>query len=110
LNNRVVNVYPSQIEHTLTQIPDLEPHYLLVLRRERALDTIEVRVECRAETAAAGEAALGALATRAQRRILEVVGLTAEVAVVPPKTIERSVGKAKRILDLRAEGEGARNS
>ncbi|MBI2462281.1 MAG: phenylacetate--CoA ligase [Candidatus Rokubacteria bacterium] len=107
---RGVNVYPSQIEHALTQIPDLEPHYLLVLRRERALDTIEVRVECRAETAAAGEAALGALATRAQRRILEVVGLTAEVAVVPPKTIERSVGKAKRILDLRAEGEGARNS
>jgi phenylacetate-CoA ligase len=97
---RGVNVYPSQIEHALLGVPELAPHYLLVLRRESALDTLEVRVEPRPE--AAGD--LAALAARASRRIHEVVGLHVEVTVVPPKSLERSVGKAKRVLDLRAQG------
>jgi phenylacetate-CoA ligase len=98
---RGVNVYPSQIEHALLGVPELAPHYLLVLRRESALDTLEVRVEPRPD-AAAGD--LAALAARARRRIHEVVGLHAEVTVVPPKSLERSVGKARRVLDLRAHG------
>jgi phenylacetate-CoA ligase len=101
---RGVNVYPSQVEHALLQVPELAPHYLLVVRREHALDTLEVRVEGQSEAMAAGEAAVGALAARARRRLLEVLGLSAEVSVVAPKTIERSVGKAKRVLDLRAPG------
>jgi phenylacetate-CoA ligase len=101
---RGVNVYPSQIEHALMQVPDVEPHYLLVVRRESALDSLEVRVEGVAEVAAAGDEGMRALADRAQRRIHEVIGLTATVTVVPPKTLERSVGKAQRVRDLRAAG------
>jgi len=98
---RGVNVYPSQIEHALLQVPDLEPHYLLVLRRDTALDALEVRVEARSSVAAAGKEALAALGAVARRKIYELIGVTVEVSVVPPKTIERSVGKAQRVLDLR---------
>jgi phenylacetate-CoA ligase len=101
---RGVNVYPSQIEHALTLVERVTPNYLLVLRREHALDTLEVRVECVAEVAAAGPDAMRALAGRVGRRLHEAIGLTAEVTVVPPKTIERSVGKARRVQDLRAAG------
>ncbi len=101
---RGVNVYPSQIEHALLQVPELEPHYLLVLRRDSTLDTLEVRVEARASVAEAGRDALAALGTLARRKVYDVIGITAEVSVVAPKTIERSVGKAKRVLDLRQGG------
>src|SRR6266511_2715573 len=101
---RGVNVYPSQIEHALLQVPDVEPHYLLVLRRDTALDTLEVRVEARASVAEAGRDALAALGTLARRKVYDVIGITAEVSVVAPKSIERSVGKAKRVLDLRQGG------
>jgi phenylacetate-CoA ligase len=102
---RGVNVYPSQIEHALMQVRELEPHYLLVVRREGALDVLEVRVEARPEVAATGEPAMRGVGVQARRRIHEVVGITADVSVVPPRTIERSVGKAKRVLDLRGPGE-----
>jgi phenylacetate-CoA ligase len=103
---RGVNVYPSQVEHALLQVPELAPHYVLVVRRERVLDTLEVRVEARPEAAAAGEGAMGALAARVQHRLLERLGLSAEVTIVPPRSIERSIGKAKRVLDLRQAGAG----
>jgi phenylacetate-CoA ligase len=105
---RGVNVYPSQIEHALMQVPAVAPHYLLVLRRESALDTLEVQVESRPEAAPASAEAARALATRVRRRLHEVIGLTADVSVVPPRTIERSTGKARRVLDLR-HGGGARS-
>src|SRR5262245_11609259 len=101
---RGVNVYPSQVEHALLQIPELAPHYLLVVRREHTLDTLEVQVEGQARTLAAGDAAVSGLATRVRRRLLETLGVSAEVRIVAPKTIERSVGKAKRVQDLRAGG------
>jgi phenylacetate-CoA ligase len=98
---RGVNVYPSQIEQALLRVPDLEPHYLLVVRRESALDTLEVQVEAGAAAALAGQEGLAAVAAVARRKIAETIGLTADVTVVFPKTIERSVGKARRVLDLR---------
>ena len=101
---RGVNVYPSQIEHVILQVPELAPHYLLVVRREHALDTLEVRVEGQPGAMTAGEPALGTLAARVRRRLVETLGVSAEVSIVAPKTIERSAGKAKRVLDLRAQG------
>ena len=98
---RGVNVYPSQIEHVLTQVPDVEPHYLLVVRRAGPLDTLEVRVEARADVAEQGADALRAVADKVRRRIHELMALTVEVSVLPPKSIERSVGKARRVEDLR---------
>ena len=101
---RGVNVYPSQVEHALLQVPELAPHYLLVVRREHTLDTLEVQVEGQPAAMAAGESAVAALAARVRRRLLEALGVSADVSVVAPKTIERSAGKAKRVLDLRAGG------
>jgi len=101
---RGVNVYPSQVERALLQVPDVEPQYLLVLRRDGALDTLEVQVEARASIADAGRESLVGLSAIVRRKIHEVIGLTADVSVVPPKTIERSAGKAKRVLDLRQSG------
>jgi phenylacetate-CoA ligase len=98
---RGVNVYPSQIEHALLQVADVEPHYVLVVRRDSALDTLEVRVEAGASVALAGTAAMEVVAALVRRKIFETIGLTATVNVVPPKTIERSAGKAQRVLDLR---------
>jgi phenylacetate-CoA ligase len=101
---RGVNVYPSQVEHALLQVPELAPHYLLVVRREHTLDTLEVQVEGQPGAVPAGEAEAGALAARVRRRLLESLGLSAEVSIVAPKAIERSAGKAKRVLDLRGQG------
>jgi phenylacetate-CoA ligase len=100
---RGVNVYPSQVEHALLQVPELAPHYVLVVRREHALDTLEVQVESQPGAVPAGEAAVGALAARVRRRLAEALGVSVEVGIVAPKTIERSVGKAKRVLDLRGQ-------
>ena len=101
---RGVNVYPSQVEHALLQVPELAPHYLLVVRRDHTLDTLEVQVEGQPGVMAAGESAVTALAARVRRRLLEALGVSADVSIVAPKTIERSAGKAKRVLDLRAGG------
>ncbi len=98
---RGVNVYPSQIEEVLTRLPEVEPHYLLVVRRERALDTLEINVEPRGELAGMSATAASELAAKVRRKIYDIAGVTAEVRLVPPKTLERSVGKAKRVQDLR---------
>jgi phenylacetate-CoA ligase len=98
---RGVNVYPSQVEHALLQVAGVEPHYVLVVRRDSALDTMEVRVEAGAAVAEAGADAMRALEAVVRRKIFETIGITAAVSVVPPKTVERSAGKAQRVLDLR---------
>ena len=100
---RGVNVYPSQVEHALLQMPELAPHYLLVVRREHALDTLEVHVESQPGAVAPGDAAAGTVTARVRRRLVEALGVSVEVSIVAPKTIERSAGKAKRVLDLRAQ-------
>jgi phenylacetate-CoA ligase len=103
---RGVNVFPSQIEHALMQVDGVEPHYLCVVRRQHALDTLEVRVESTADVAARGPDAIVALAARVQRKLHESIGLTAEVTITAPKSLERSPGKARRVLDLREAGAG----
>jgi phenylacetate-CoA ligase len=101
---RGVNVYPSQVEHALLQVPELAPHYLLVVRREHTLDTLEVQVEWQPGVSLSGPGAVDALTARVRQRLLDSLGLSAGVSLVAPKTIERSAGKAKRVLDLRRQG------
>ena len=100
---RGVNVFPSQVEQLLVRTPGTEPHYRLLLRREKALDVLEVQVEASAELHATGPAAVGDLAARIRRKLHETLGITVEVAILPPKSLERSVGKAQRLLDLRGK-------
>ena len=93
---RGVNVFPSQIETLILDDARLAPHYVLELRREARLDSMTVRVERRPD-AEGGDDPAAALA----QRVKTVLGVTVAVAVVAPGSVERSVGKAKRILDLR---------
>jgi phenylacetate-CoA ligase len=97
---RGVNLFPTQIEELLLRVPGLSPHFQLVLSRPHRLDELTIRVEARPDAAGAEErhragAALAALAK-------ENVGVTVDVDVVEPGAIERSLGKAVRIVDLRA--------
>ena len=98
---RGVNLFPSRIEGLLLEFRELEPHYLLVVTREKALDELEVQVEARAELHAAGQEVVAVLANRVRRRLHEALGITVGVTILPPKTLERSVGKAQRVRDLR---------
>ena len=99
---RGVNVFPSNIEAVLAKEERLAPHYLLELRRPGSLDELDVVVETRA--ALAGKLAgaeLRALEQKAEHLIKVFAGVTTKVRVVEPGTLERSQGKAKRVIDLR---------
>jgi phenylacetate-CoA ligase len=93
---RGVNVFPTQIEELILQDKRLAPHFVLELTRDGRLDGMTVKVETRADGGAAA-----ATETLAQR-IKGLIGITVTIAPVPPGTIERSLGKAKRIIDKRA--------
>ena len=86
---RGVNVFPSEIERALLAIPDLEPHYQLVVERPGRLDELTVQVEGTVEAAAV------------RKQLHAVLGLSADVEVVQPGSIPRSEGKALRVLDRR---------
>ena len=96
---RGVNVFPSQIEAVILDDARLAPHYVLELRREKRLDELTVIVEAKADSA--DDAARAAAARDLAARLKEKIGLTTAVNVVEPETVERSVGKAKRVVDLR---------
>jgi phenylacetate-CoA ligase len=98
---RGVNVFPSQIESVLMEIGDTEPHYLLVVDRIGNLDSLEVWVEVSNKLFSDEVRKLEDLRQRITREIQGTLGLTAKVKLVEPKTIERSEGKAKRIIDRR---------
>ena len=99
---RGVNVFPSQIEAVLAQEKRLAPHYVLELRRPDRLDELDVVVGTRTNSAGHLPAMeLAELERQAEHLIKAYVGVTTRVRVVEPGTIERSQGKAKRILDLR---------
>ena len=98
---RGVNVFPSQIEAVLAREEQLAPHYVLELRRPERLDELDVVVETRAPGGRLSGVALAELGRKAEQLIKSYVGVTANVRVVEPGTIERSQGKAKRVHDLR---------
>ncbi len=101
---RGVNVFPSQIEAVLAQEKRLAPHYVLELRRPDRLDELDVVVETRANAGGQLPATeLTELERHAEHLIKAYVGVTTRVRVVEPGTIERSQGKAKRVIDLRAK-------
>jgi phenylacetate-CoA ligase len=93
---RGVNLYPSEVEHTLLQVEGIAPHYQLVVERPGALD--ELTVHC--EPAIVGLDA-DDLRARAARALHERTGITIAVELVPPGTVPRSEGKAVRVLDRR---------
>lgn len=98
---RGVNVFPSQIESILLETEGLSPHYQLIVRREGALDMLEVNVEVNEKIFSDEIKNLQRLEAKIQKNIKEFLGVTAKIKLVEPKSIQRSEGKAKRIIDQR---------
>ncbi len=98
---RGVNVFPSQIESVLMNVDGVEPHYLLIVDRKGNLDTLEVHVEVNEKGFSDEVKNLQSLSRRIEKDIKDLLGVTAAVKLVEPKTIQRSEGKAQRVIDKR---------
>ena len=98
---RGVNVFPSQVESVICEIPQLEPHYLLIIDRVNNLDTFEVQVEVKDEFFSDEMSKLLELKKQINHRLQSVLGISPDVKLVEPRSIERSQGKAKRVIDKR---------
>ena len=98
---RGVNVFPSQIESVLLEMKETKPHYLLIVDRVNNLDILEVLVEVDEQFFSDEIKKLESLTAKIQHNIESVLGVSAKVKLVEPKTIERSEGKAKRVIDKR---------
>ncbi|MBC2874337.1 MULTISPECIES: phenylacetate--CoA ligase PaaK [Streptomyces] len=95
---RGVNLFPGQIEAVLLRVPGVAPHFQLRLTREGRMDRLTVRAEAR--PGATPEQRAAAVETIA-RRVKDDVGVSVAVEIVPPETLERSVGKIRRLVDER---------
>jgi len=100
---RGVNVYPSQIEAVLLEVEGTLPHYQLILTREHGLDQLEAQVEVTPQVFSDRVGVLEALSEKLVDTIERVVGIRIKVTLVEPQTIQRSEGKAKRVIDKRGQ-------
>ena len=98
---RGVNVFPTQIESVLMEVEGTEPHYQIIVDRKGALDDIEVRVEVNERIFSDEIKVLDELSKRIRQRMQSVLGISAKVTLVEPKSIARSEGKAVRVVDKR---------
>jgi phenylacetate-CoA ligase len=98
---RGVNLFPSQIESVLLEMGETSAHYLLIVDRENNLDTLELQVEVEQRFFQDKISELQKLSKKIQSNLESTMGLSINVKLVEPKTIERSEGKAKRVIDKR---------
>lgn len=98
---RGVNVFPSQIEEALLQVEGTAPQYLIEISRPGRLDEVTVRVEMRPQDFSDKMSQMQALRQRLERVIQNVTGVHMKIDLVEPQTLERSAGKAKRVIDHR---------
>ena len=98
---RGVNVFPSQIESVLMEVEGVEPHYQLIVSREGTLDILEIQVEVNESIFTDEIKGLERLAKRVEDDIKDLLGVSCQARLVEPKTIQRSEGKAKRVIDKR---------
>ncbi|MGD0339485.1 MAG: phenylacetate--CoA ligase [Bacteroidota bacterium] len=98
---RGVNVFPSQIETVLLEMSETKPHYLLIVDRVNNLDVLEVWVEVDEQFFSDEIKKLESIRKKIQHNIQSSLGISANIKLVEPKTIERSEGKAKRVIDKR---------
>lgn len=98
---RGVNVFPSQIEHVLMSIEGVEPHYQIIVDREGSMDVVEVQVEVSENIFSDEVKVLEKLGRKIEREIKDLLGISCKIKLVEPRTIQRSEGKAKRVVDNR---------
>jgi phenylacetate-CoA ligase len=98
---RGVNVYPSQIETALLRVEGTLPHYQIILTRNKGLDEVEVQVEVTRELFGDTVGALEQMQRKLGKSVETLTGLRVNLRLVQPQTIQRSEGKAKRVIDQR---------
>lgn len=98
---RGVNVFPTQIEAVLMEITETSPHYQLIIKRENNLDSLEILVEIDEKNWSDSIRELEGIRGRIDHNIKSMLGISAKIRLVEPNSIERSEGKAKRVIDHR---------
>ncbi|MDN5863245.1 MAG: AMP-binding protein, partial [Salinisphaera sp.] len=101
---RGVNVFPTQIEELICKQPELAPHYLIEVSREKNLDCMKIQVELGHQAVDLAEDRCREVCGQLQENIKAYIGTTAVIDIVAIGSIERSVGKAKRVIDKRTSG------
>lgn len=96
-----VNVFPSQIESILLEIPEVEPQYVIIVRKKGYLDQLHVDVEAKKEVYDLGPQKISEVEKMIEGKMRGMIGIGMKIRLVPPKSITRSEGKAKRIFDER---------
>ncbi|MFH1738711.1 MAG: phenylacetate--CoA ligase [bacterium] len=98
---RGVNVFPSQIEEVLLEVEGVQPFYQIVLSREGSLDDIEVQVEVQDEIFSDEMKGMRALEETLRKRLQTVLGITVKITLIEHRSLERAIGKSKRVIDTR---------
>jgi phenylacetate-CoA ligase len=101
LKIRGVNVFPSQIESILLQVEGIEPHYLIIVDRERHLDDLEIWIEVSEAVFSDEMRKMEALQKKVKDEVEATLGIGVRIKLVEPKSIARTEGKAKRVMDRR---------
>ncbi|MBR0597568.1 phenylacetate--CoA ligase family protein [Sinanaerobacter chloroacetimidivorans] len=98
---RGVNVFPSQVESVLLEIPEAKPHYMLIVDRQGTLDTLEIQVEIDDKYFSDEIAQLTNIRNKIKQKVESILGVSVIISLVEHKTIKRSEGKAQRVIDKR---------
>lgn len=98
---RGVNLFPSQIEEAILQVPGIAPHYLIEVTRPNTMDEISVKVELQPGFISDKMSEMQSLRDHVLRKILEITGIHINVELLPPNALERSTGKSRRVIDHR---------
>jgi phenylacetate-CoA ligase len=98
---RGVNVFPSQIEDVLLKIEGVQPHYLIIVDRDRAMDDLEIRIEVDEAFFSDSMVDMVRFTKEVGDRLHAVLGIHARIKLVEPGSIERTAGKARRVIDNR---------
>ena len=98
---RGVNVFPSQIESVLLSCGNVDPHYMIIVDRVNNTDTLEVQVEVSPTNFSDKVRGFEDMAAKITSSMQSVLGISAKITFVEPNTIQRSEGKAKRVIDKR---------
>jgi len=100
-----VNVFPTQVEAVLAEVEGTTPHFEMVVTKQGYLDALEIRVEIRPEWFSDDYREIIGIAQKIEKGLQRVIGLDAKITLVAPNSIERTTGKARRVIDLRNKGQ-----
>jgi phenylacetate-CoA ligase len=98
---RGINVFPSQVESVILEMPEFEPQYMLIVDREKNLDTLQVQVEVRRDFFTDDMGAMLNMKKRLSDRLKGILSIACDVRLMEPCSIERSQGKSKHVIDKR---------